>query len=347
VAVTAGWFAYDSATVRAVAGTGVAGTSGDGGPAASAAINIPTSLTADGDGNVYVCETGAYGVRRIAADGTITRFAGNGTAGFSGDGGQADAAQLNNPRGVAFHAPSGAFYIADTGNARIRRVGSDGVITTVAGTGGAGYTGDGGPGTSATLNTLREVAVDTAGNVYMADAGNRVIRRLGADGVITTVAGTGVSGSSGDGGPATAAQIRNPTGIAVSADGVLYIVDRDSHRIRKVSTGVITTVAGTGTAGSGGDGGPGTAAGLNLPNDVHLDAAGSLYISDGGNHRVRRVDPTGVIVTVAGTGAAGSTGDGGPALSATFQDPRALTIATDGHLYISDRNANVVRRLEH
>ena len=236
--------------------------------------------------------------------------------GYGGDGGPAASAALDSPAGVAADA-AGNLFIADTGNHRVRRVdAATGVITTVAGTGTFGYAGDGGPATSAALAIPSAVAVDAAGNLFIADAGNSRVRRVdAATGVITTVAGTGAPGYGGDGGPATGAALNDPSGWRWTPRATCSSPTRATSRVRRVdaATGVITTVAGTGAAGYGGDGGPATAAALNYPAGVAVDAAGNLFIADTYNHRVRRVDAaTGVITTVAGTGAAGLGGDGGP-----------------------------------
>jgi len=196
------------------------------------------------------------------------------------------------------------------------------VISTVAGNGDFGFSGDGGPATSAAFVYPIEVALDGAGNLYLNDAGNTRVRKVSTAGIISTVAGNGVEGFGGDGRPATSASLRNPVGLALDGSGNLYIADRGNHRIRKVSAGgVISTVAGNGGAGFGGDGGAATAAGLNVPFDVKADAGGELYIADLNNHRIRKVDVGGIISTFAGNGIAGYNGDGGPANSAQLNSP--------------------------
>ncbi len=290
-----------AAVITTVAGTGAAGFSGDGGPATAAQLRNPFHVTVDGAGNVYLADNGNHRIRRVDAAGVITTVAGTGAAGFSGDGGLASAAQLDVPTGIAVDGV-GNVYIADSGNHRIRRVDAAGVITTVAGTAVAGFGGDGGPATAAQLSNPSGVAVDGAGNVYIAATGNHRIRRVDAAGVITTVAGTSASGFSGDGGPATAAQLSNPSGMDVDGAGNVYVADAGNFRIRRVdAAGVITTVAGTSAFfGSNGDGGPATAAQLAIPRGVGVDGAGNVYIADSGNHRIRRVDAAGVITTMAG-----------------------------------------------
>jgi RHS repeat-associated protein len=273
---------------------------------------------------------------------TISTVAGTGASGYSGDGGPATNAMLFGPGGVAL-SPDGSLYIADSINSRIRRVGPDGIITTVAGTGTVGYSGDGGPATGAQLGTPNGIAVSPDGGLYIADYFNNSIRRVGPDGIITTVAGTGASGYSGDGGPATNAMLFGPGGVALSPDGSLYIAD--SGRIRRVgSDGIITTVAGTGASGYSGDGGPATGAMLG-PTGVALSPDGSLYIADSGNSRIRRVGPDGIITTVAGTGASGYSGDGGPATGAMLFGPGGVALSPDGSLYIADSVNNRIRRV--
>ncbi len=257
-----------------------------------------------------------------ADDWIIETVAGPGN--FSGDDGAATAAWLRAPAGVALDG-SGNLYIADRDNRRIRKVDAAGNITTVAGTGQCCYNGDGGAATEARLRNPYDVALDTAGNLYIADRNNQRIRKVDASsGVITTVAGDGTAGFGGDGGPAAEAQLRNPQGVALDAAGNLYIADRNNHCIRKVdAAGVITTVAGDGTAGYSGDGGPATAAQLRNPRGVAVDGSGNLYIADLDNHCIRKVDAAGVIATVAGNGTAGLSGNDAAATAARLRAPKA------------------------
>ena len=274
-------------------------------------------------------------------------MAGSGTVGHSGDGGAALEAQLSSPEGVALDG-AGNLYIADRGNHRIRKVDAAGVITTVAGTGTVGYSGDGGAATAARLNGPEGVAPDGAGNLYIADTGNHRIRKVDSAGVIATVAGTGTVGYSGDGGAATAARLNGPAGVAPDGAGNLYIADTSNQRIRKVdSAGVITTVAGSSTTGAfGGDGGAATAARLNTPAGVALDGAGNLYIADTLSDRIRKVDSAGVITTVAGTGTAGFSGDGGAATAAQLNTPEGVAPDGAGNLYIADKNNHRIRKVD-
>ncbi|MFD7745066.1 RICIN domain-containing protein [Streptomyces sp. NPDC059698] len=274
--------------ISTVAGAG-AGYRGDNGPAVSAQLNCPREVAVDAAGSVYITDAANHRVRVITPDGKISTIAGTGAAGFSGDGGPADKAQLNYPLGVAVDS-TGTLYISDHANNRVRRIGADGKISTVAGTGAAGFKGDDGPAASAQLNRPYAVAVDSAGILYITDGNNHRVRKVAADGTISTVAGKGAAGFSGDGGPATSAQLNLPLGVVVDSTGVLYISDYHNHRVRKVTPdGEITTFAGKGAAGFGGDGEPAAAAQLNNPFGLAVDCVDTLYIADHLNNRVRKV----------------------------------------------------------
>ena len=337
--------------ISTVAGSGPIG---DGGAAAAAQLRFPRGVALDGADNLYIADSSNHRIRKVDAAGVISTMAGDGTEGIGGDGGAAAAAQLRFPRGVALDA-SGNLYIADSGNHRIRKVDAAGVISTVAGDGTQGYGGDGGPATAAQLRFPRGVALDASGNLYIADSSNHCIRKVDSAGVISTVAGTGNSGFRGDGGAATAARLRRPFDVALDGAGNLYIADYINSRIRKVdSAGVISTVAGDGTRGSGGDGGPATAAQLRFPTGVAVDGAGNLYIADRFNQRIRKVDSAGVISTVAGGGmrnfgehvlAGGFGGDGGPATAARLHWPSDMALDGAGNLYIADTFNNRIRRV--
>jgi hypothetical protein len=334
-----------SGTISTVAGDGTQGFSGDGGPATNASLYEPNGVAVDAAGNVYIADPGNSRVRKVSTSGTVTTVAGNGSPGFSGDGGPATNASLDGLRGVAVDA-AGNLYIADWVNPRVRKVSTSGTITTVAGSGTYGFSGDGGPATDAGLSSPYGVAVDAAGNLYIADAGNSRVRKVSTSGTITTVAGSGTYGFSGDGGPATNAALSSPQGVALDAAGNLYIADAHNSRVRKVSTsGTITTVAGNGTFGFSGDGGPATDAGLNSPVGVTVDAAGNLYIADSGNHRVRKVSTSGTITTVAGDGTFGFSGDGGPATNASLNIPYGVAVDAAGNLYIADPGNSRVREV--
>ncbi|MCH8266466.1 MAG: hypothetical protein IH846_03000, partial [Acidobacteria bacterium] len=331
-----------------VAGNGIRGFSGDGGPATSASLNQPSSVAVDTAGNLYIVDKDNQRIRKVTSGGTITTVAGNGDFGFTGDGGQATSASLNFPRGVAVDA-DGNLYIADTYSNRIRKVTPGGTITTVAGSGSADP-GAGGPATSALLDVPTGVAVDGTGNLYIADGSNRV-RRISSGGIIDTVAGTGIEDFSGDEGPATSATLNQAFGVAVDGSGNLYIADTGNNRIRRVALdGTITTVAGSGGTGRlagalSGDGGPATSARLNLPSGVAVDAGGSLYIADTVNQRVRKVSSTGTITTLAGNNLFKFSGDGGPATSASLNFPTSAALDALGNLYIADLGNHRVRKV--
>lgn len=287
----------------------------------------------------------------IAANlpGTITTVAGNGTAGYSGDGGAATSAQLSTPSGIAFDH-SGNMFIADSSNNVIRRVdASTAEISTIAGTGTAGFSGDGGLGTVAQLNGPTHVVFDRSINLYITDANNERIREVDAlTDQITTIAGTGVAGFSGDGGAARSAQLNFPDGVALDTNGDLFVGDALNNRVREVTvaTGNITTVAGNGVGGYSGDGGAATSAELNFPSRPAIDIAGDIYIADYQNNRVRRVDAiTGVITTIAGTGVAGISGDGGPSTAAQLNGPLSVAVDATGTLYVADTNNERIRAI--
>jgi glucose/arabinose dehydrogenase len=328
------------------AGTGAAGFGGDGGPATSAALSQPTAVAWLGDGSALVADFGNHRIRRISPGGQISTVAGTGTAGYSGDGGPATSAQLSWPIDVEPTA-DGGFLIADLGNKRVRRVSPAGLITTVAGTGQGGSQGDGGPATSARVGSPTGVAVTADGGFLVADANADRVRRVSPDGTITNVAGNGSAGGTGDGGPAVAAQLNVPVGVAALPDGGFLVAEYEGHRVRRVSaSGVITRVAGTGTAGFSGDGGAATAAGLNKPVGVSTTPDGGFLIGDSLNGRVRKVSADGTIATVAGTGWRGYAGDGGPAVLAQLRSPSAAVESTSGAILIADTEDSRLRLVE-
>jgi len=337
--------------VSTVAGNGVPGYAGDGGLATSAKLCFPIGVNCDSYGNLYIADCNNHRIRKLTyATGIISTVAGNGIQGHSGDGGLATSASLDFPTGVAVDS-AGSIYIADNKNNTIRKVSATtGIITTVAGNGADNYSGDGGPATSASLKHPTGVTVDSLGNIYIADYGNHVIRKVTAStGIITTVAGNGIFGYSGDGGLATSAKLNSPGGIAIDSTGNLYIADDYINCIRKVTaTGIITTVAGNGTSGNFGDGGPATSASFNSPTGVAVDSLGNIYIADSNNNRIRKVTAaTGIITTVAGNSIPGYSGDGSIATSAFLNTPSGVAVDGSENLYISDLGNNVIRKILH
>jgi len=265
----------------------------------------------------------------------ISTIAGNGVAGNKGDGGAAISAQLSFPAEVAVDA-YGNKFIADTWNNKVRKVNRNGIITTFAGIGTEGYSGDGGLATLAQLNGPNSVAVDAIGNVYISDGNNFCIRKVDVNGKITTVAGSGTLGL-GDGGPATSAQLTSPNSIRVDSIGNLYIADWSDQRIRKVDIyGIINTIAGNGIAGFNGDGGLATSAQINFPACLSLDKRGNIFFSDYQNSRIRKIDKNGLISTVAGNGTFSYTGDGGLAINAGLNSPYGIATDAKGNIYFSD-----------
>ena len=343
-------------SINSVAGNGTPGYTGDNISAISAELNAPHGVAVDGAGNIYIADYTNNRVRKVDTTGTITTVAGNGTQGYNGDNISATSAELYSPSGIALGGP-GTIYICDFGNSRIRKVDSTGTITTVAGTGAAGYTGDSIPATSAEINLPKGIAVDSTGNLYIADQGNSRIRAVfannetllgvsGAAGNIYTVAGNGTGGFLGNSTPATLAELSGPYGVAVDGPGDIYISDIGNNMIRKVDTaGTITTVAGNGTAGFTSDNGPATLSGLDLPAGVVADGFGNIYIADTLDNRIRKVDTTDTITTIAGNGTAGFFGDTGPAVGAEVNGPYGIGIDGAGNLWVGDTSNNRVREI--
>jgi len=329
------------------AGNGTSGYSGDGGYAQSAELTTPYGVAVDGNGNLYVADENNQRIRKVTPTGIITTFAGNGNVGPTGNGGPATAAALSYPQGIAVDGNNNV-YLCEIGENQVRKItASTGVITLFAGVlqSTGGYSGDGGQATAADFNNPEGVcASGSPGNVYIADMTNNVIRKVNSSGIINTYAGNGTAGHTGDGGQATAAELDNPTGVALDASGNLYIADMSNNKVRKVTTaGVISTYAGTGTAGFSGDAGQATAAELDAPNDVKVDASGNVYIADAGNNRIRKITTAGIISTITGGGS--SLGDGGYATAAELADPTAIALDASANVYIADYSHYRVRKI--
>ncbi len=309
---------------------------------------LPSALVFDSADNLYFAETGKHVIGKFTPAGVLTIVAGTGTQGFSGDGGLATSATLDSPQGLALDS-SNNLYIADTHNHRIRKLtASTGLISTLAGTGTQGFSGDGGAATAATLYLPTALAVDSFGNLYVADANNHRIRRISeATGIISTIAGNGIQGFSGDNGPATLAAIDYPCGLAVDSANNLYLADTHNSRIRRIDAGtaVITTVAGKGAVGFSGDSGLASSATLALPRGLALDPAGNLTFADTANYRIRSISAARAIATIAGNGTQTFAGDGGNALAASLDSPRAVTLSPAGLVTLSDTGNQRIRQI--
>jgi len=345
--------------ITTFAGSGSPGYSGDDGPATDATINYPKGLFADQSGNVFIADTLNHRIRKVDSDGIITPFAGDGSSGYSGNGGPATSASMDEPHGVAVDG-LGNVYIADTKNHRIRMVDTSNTMNPFAGSGNNSYqesTDEDVLATTASLNEPNGVYVDASGNVFIADTENCMIRKVDAStNRITRVAGAVSSGVpscgySGDGGQATLAQLNKPHAVYVDIEGSIYIADDDNHRIRKVdfSTGIITTIAGNGVGGYGGDGGPATSASIQNPKGVWVDESGNVLIADTENHRLRKVgiNPEN-ITTVAGDGSGAYAGDDGPATLASLKKPHAVCIhetSAPAYLVIADPSNQRIREV--
>ncbi len=383
--------------VSTYAGTGISGYSGDGGPANAAMISYPTWLLVDSGGNLVFADFGNSRVRKIDTTGKISTIAGNGTFGYTGDRGPATQAELENPWGVLYDS-AGNLYISDSTACVVRRVDTHGIITTVAGNGTCAYGGDNGPATQAELNVPTGLALDTSKNLYISDAFNSRVRIVNSSGTIKTFAGNGLPGFSGDGGPATSAAIGAPRGLAYRS-GVLYIANAGKSRIRTVTTGItnnINTFAGS-SFGYDGDGNPplstqfanpfavlplsastavftdrgnarirellggkvktvaggflgdsnaATSAALVEPENVAFDIHGNAYLADAAGNRIRKVDTTGKITTVAGTGVSGYTNDGGLATQAKLDFPYGVAVDANGNIFIADNFNGVIRKVD-
>lgn len=331
-----------SQTITTIAGNGTCCTPVDGVQATTSSIYYPNGVVVDAEGNILI--SACIRIRKVDTLGIITTIAGT-TGGYSGDGGPATSAELESDA-MAVDV-TGNLYISDEYHNVIRKINTAGIISTIAGvSGGIGdFSGDGGPAIAAKLHDPVGIAIDAFGNLYIADSFNNRIRKVNVFGVITTIAGNGNGGFSGDGGIATSASLNTPVGITVDSERNLYIADWQNNRIRKVTpSGIISTVAGNGTAGYSGDGGQATATALNNPSGVACDSYGNLYIADVMNNRVRMVNTSGIISTVAGDSLWGYNGDGGPATEAKLNEPWGITIAS-GNLYIADMHNYRIRKV--
>ena len=312
-------------------------------PALAATLNNPIGIALDTSGDMYISVQGINQVIKIGSNGIASAFAGSGAIGFSGDGGPATQAALNNPAGLAVDS-SGNVYIADSTNNRIRMVSPDGIITTVAGSAVSTYTGDNGPATSAGLQFPLAVSLDPSGNMYIADTSHSVIRMVNPAGIISTFAGVGSAATGGDKGPANQAPLNQPAGVLADAHGNVYISDSGNDTVRVVSGGIINQFAGDYAVGKTGDNGYALNALLNYPTGLTEDQAGNVYILDQNNNRVRRVNPAGIITNYAGSGLGGGAGDQGIATGASLA-PRAIFMDLQNNLYIADGTNNRIREV--
>lgn len=328
--------------INTVAGNGTFGFSGDGGSALMAVLNTPTGLALN-NGSLYISDTNNQRVRQVAS-GSIATLAGDGTPGYLGDSGLALNASLSSPTGLAFD-PAGNLYIADTKNNNVRSVNPSQVITTFAGIGTCGFGAEGAPAILTPLCGPQGAVVDLAGNNYIADTENNRVIMVDSAGNIQIVAGNGTAGDAGAGNTGFG-ELYEPQGVALDSEGNLYIADTQNHRIRMLTPGsTISTIAGTGTPGFSGDGGAATAAELNAPSQVAVDASGNIYIADTQNHRVRMVTTDGNINTIAGTGDAAYNGDDGPAVQIALSSPYGVALDGQGNVYVADTGNNRVRML--
>ena len=329
-------------TITTFAGNGNRGYSGDGGKAINASFNNPAGVVFDRKGNLLIPDAGNFVIRKIDTAGVVSTLAGNGSIGYSGDGGPAILAQFASPAGIATDA-AGNIYICDWNNNAVRKIDSLGIIRTIAGTGMAGYSGDGGPAVAAKLKNPAAITLDHYGNLYVCDWSNFVVRKIDTNGIITTFAGNGLSGYSGDGGKAVKASLFQPYGISADTNNNIYIADEGNFVIRKVDTaGIITTIAGKGIPGFSGDGGPAVNAQLVYPQFV-TSLSGDLFICDKNN--IRKIDSNKIINSIAGNNTEGYSGDGGPAFKAQLRNPLGVTADGFGNLYIADAGNNVIRKI--
>jgi sugar lactone lactonase YvrE len=332
--------------IYSVVGNGVSGTPADGVPAISSSLVNANGVAFDTSGNMYVCDVNDHTIRKVnLTTGIITTIAGiHGVGGFTGDGGAATSARINYPANIIFD-PSGNLYFSDLLGNRIRKITPGGIISTYAGTGSTGSSGDGGAATSATFNQPVGLAVDKLGNLYVSEISGHRIRKITPGGIISTFAGTGTASSTGDGSAAASATFNKPRGIMFDTSDNLYIVEEAGHRVRMINTsGIVSTIAGTGTPTSTGDGGLATAATVSSPRGITQDHMGNIFFTEGGGSRVRKIDPSGIISTFAGTGTYGLSGDGGPATSATIKFTMDIAMFRN-NIYFTDYDAANVRMI--
>lgn len=335
-------FALKAQIVSTVAGNGVGGFGGDNAPASAAQLQHPNAIAFDRNGNMYISDGGNYRIRKVDINGIITTVAGNGTSLSGGDNGSATNAGIV-PVSITVDSP-GNIYVSE--QRRIRKISPAGIITTIAGTGVLGYNGDSIAATAADIYDPYLGFADATGALYFSDCSNHRIRKIDAAGIITTIAGVGVSGSAGDGGPATACNLNTPLFLSQDIYGALYFHDRGARRSRKIDTsGIVTAFAVTGAGGIGGNGGPATAAAVGQASNIVVDGTGNAYISTGSGNNIRVVDTAGLIDVFAGNGTAGFSGDGGSALSASF-DNIAFAVLYNGSLYVADVYNNRIRCIQ-
>jgi len=333
--------------VENIAGTGVAGSTGDGGPALEAQLDNPFGIARGPDGALWFADYAAHVIRRIGSDGTISTIVGNGRAGFSGDGSDPLKASLNHPHEIRFDR-NGHLFISDTSNHVIRRYDpASRRLTTVAGTASPGYAGDGGPATNALLKLPISIQFSPAGDLYIADIGNHVIRAIDSKtGIISTFAGTGVAGPTPDGSALRGTPLNGPRSLDFDRAGILWLVTREGNQLLRINpvAGEITIAAGTGNKGNSGDGGPGRRATLNGPKGVAVAPDGSVYLADAENNVIRRYDPRRLVIErIAGTGKRGD-GPAQEALATDLSRPHGILVDSDGTVFIGDSYNHRIRK---
>ena len=339
------FYSAHSQIITTVAGCSSCPSLGDGGPATDAKLNNPISIVFDTAGNYYIADRDNNRIRKVNTGGIITTFAGRGgIGGFSGDNGPATAADISVPYGIAIDAV-GNIYFTNGGN-RIRKINTAGIVTTIAGNGTGIYNGDNIPATAAGINGAGGMAIDAADNIYFTDGANQRVRKISASGIITTIAGNGISGYNGNGIAATNAEFHNPNYVCLDGAGNIYVADRYNNQVREIdASGIIHSFAGDTTFGYSGDNGPATAAKLYEPLGVYADKFGNIYIGDTYNNVVRKVNATGIITTVAGNGIGGYSGDSGPATLGELGLPVGIAMNTEGDIYIANDGEDRVRRV--